>query len=33
MRIAAEEKVLRDGFGEKWSAYAARVPALVPFGR
>ena len=33
MRIAAEEKVLREGFGEKWSAYAARVPALVPFGR
>ena len=33
LRIAAEEKVLREGFGEKWSAYAARVPALVPLGR
>lgn len=33
IRIGAEEKVLRDAFGERYLRYAARVPALIPFGR
>jgi protein-S-isoprenylcysteine O-methyltransferase Ste14 len=32
VRIAAEEKVLRDAFGERYLRYAERVPALIPFG-
>jgi len=33
VRIAAEEKVLHEAFGERYARYAERVPALVPFGR
>ena len=32
VRISAEEKVLRDAFGERYLRYAERVPALIPFG-
>jgi len=32
VRIGAEEKVLRDAFGERYLRYAERVPALIPFG-
>jgi protein-S-isoprenylcysteine O-methyltransferase Ste14 len=32
-RIVAEEKVLLEGFGAKWAAFTARVPAFVPFAR
>ena len=32
VRIGTEEKVLRDAFGERYLRYAARVPALIPFG-
>jgi len=32
VRIGAEEKVLKDAFGERYLRYAERVPALVPFG-
>lgn len=32
IRIAAEEKVLREAFGERYLRYAEHVPALVPFG-
>jgi protein-S-isoprenylcysteine O-methyltransferase Ste14 len=31
IRIGAEEKVLRDAFGERYLRYAERVPALIPF--
>jgi len=31
-RISAEEKVLKDAFGERYLRYAERVPALIPFG-
>ncbi len=31
VRIAVEEKVLREWFGERYTRYAARVPALLPF--
>jgi len=31
MRIAAEDRVLREAFGERYLRYAERVPALVPF--
>jgi protein-S-isoprenylcysteine O-methyltransferase Ste14 len=31
VRIAAEEKVLREAFGERYLRYAERVPALIPF--
>jgi protein-S-isoprenylcysteine O-methyltransferase Ste14 len=31
IRIAAEERVLRDAFGERYLRYAERVPALIPF--
>ena len=31
-RISAEEKVLKDAFGERYVRYAERVPALIPFG-
>jgi protein-S-isoprenylcysteine O-methyltransferase Ste14 len=31
VRIAAEEKVLREAFGERYLQYAQRVPALLPF--
>jgi protein-S-isoprenylcysteine O-methyltransferase Ste14 len=31
-RISAEEKVLKDAFGERYLRYAKRVPALIPFG-
>lgn len=33
LRIAAEERVLRAAFGERWAAYARRVPALMPLPR
>lgn len=33
VRIGAEDKVLRDAFGERYEGYAKRVPALIPFGR
>ncbi len=32
IRIAAEEKVLREAFGERYLRYAERVRALIPFG-
>jgi protein-S-isoprenylcysteine O-methyltransferase Ste14 len=32
VRIGAEEKVLRDAFGERYLRYAERVPPLIPFG-
>jgi protein-S-isoprenylcysteine O-methyltransferase Ste14 len=32
VRIGAEEKVLKDAFGERYLRYAERVPALIPFG-
>ena len=32
VRIAAEERVLRDAFGDRYLRYAERVPALIPFG-
>jgi protein-S-isoprenylcysteine O-methyltransferase Ste14 len=32
VRIGAEDKVLRDAFGERYLRYAERVPALIPFG-
>jgi protein-S-isoprenylcysteine O-methyltransferase Ste14 len=32
IRIGAEERVLRDAFGERYLRYAERVPALIPFG-
>jgi protein-S-isoprenylcysteine O-methyltransferase Ste14 len=32
LRISAEEKVLKDAFGERYLRYAERVPALIPFG-
>ena len=31
IRIRAEEKLLRDAFGQKFDDYAARVPAFLPF--
>jgi protein-S-isoprenylcysteine O-methyltransferase Ste14 len=31
VRIAAEEKVLREAFGERYLRYSQRVPALIPF--
>ena len=31
IRIGAEERVLRDAFGERYLRYAERVPALIPF--
>ena len=31
VRIAAEEKVLREAFGERYLRYAERVGALIPF--
>lgn len=33
LRIAAEDRVLRVAFGPEWSAYAARVPRLIPLMR
>ncbi len=30
VRIATEEKVLREAFGERYLRYAERVPALIP---
>jgi protein-S-isoprenylcysteine O-methyltransferase Ste14 len=33
IRIGAEERVLRSGFGPAWDAYAVRVPALLPVPR
>jgi protein-S-isoprenylcysteine O-methyltransferase Ste14 len=30
-RIRAEDRVLAEGFGEEFRAFAGRVPALVPF--
>ncbi|HEV8655682.1 MAG TPA: isoprenylcysteine carboxylmethyltransferase family protein [Candidatus Limnocylindria bacterium] len=32
VRIGAEERVLRDAFGDRYVRYAERVPALIPFG-
>src|SRR5206468_9926474 len=32
VRIGAEEKVLKDAFGQRYVRYAERVPALIPFG-
>ena len=32
VRIAAEEKVLREAFGERYLRYAEHVAALIPFG-
>jgi protein-S-isoprenylcysteine O-methyltransferase Ste14 len=32
VRIAAEERVLREAFGERYLRYAERVAALIPFG-
>ena len=31
IRIRAEEKLLREAFGQKFDDYAARVPAFIPF--
>ena len=31
VRIHSEEKLLRESFGEKFEAYARKVPAVVPF--
>ena len=31
IRIGAEERVLREAFGERYLRYAERVPALIPF--
>jgi protein-S-isoprenylcysteine O-methyltransferase Ste14 len=31
VRIGAEERVLREAFGERYLRYAERVPALIPF--
>jgi protein-S-isoprenylcysteine O-methyltransferase Ste14 len=31
IRIGAEDKVLREAFGERFQRYAERVPALIPF--
>jgi protein-S-isoprenylcysteine O-methyltransferase Ste14 len=31
IRIRSEEKLLRETFGAKFDAYAARVPAFIPF--
>jgi protein-S-isoprenylcysteine O-methyltransferase Ste14 len=31
LRIGAEERVLREAFGERYLRYAERVPALIPF--
>jgi protein-S-isoprenylcysteine O-methyltransferase Ste14 len=31
IRISAEERVLRDAFGERYLRYAERVAALIPF--
>jgi len=31
IRTRAEERLLREQFGAAYEAYAARVPALVPF--
>ncbi len=33
VRIAWEERVLRDGFGDDYASYARRVPPLVPLPR
>jgi protein-S-isoprenylcysteine O-methyltransferase Ste14 len=33
VRIAAEDRVLAEGFGEEFRAFAGRVPALVPLPR
>ena len=33
IRIAAEETVLREAFGERHARYAERVPALIPLAR
>jgi len=30
VRIRAEERLLRNAFGESWEAWAGRTPALVP---
>ena len=32
MRIRAEEKLLRDQFGDAYEDYARKVPAFIPFG-
>ena len=32
IRIGAEERVLRDAFGDRYLRYAERVSALIPFG-
>lgn len=32
VRIGAEERVLRDAFGERYLRYAEHVAALIPFG-
>jgi protein-S-isoprenylcysteine O-methyltransferase Ste14 len=31
VRIQAEERLLREAFGEEWDAYRRRVPAIIPF--
>jgi protein-S-isoprenylcysteine O-methyltransferase Ste14 len=31
IRVRSEEKLLRGAFGEKFEAYARKVPAVVPF--
>jgi protein-S-isoprenylcysteine O-methyltransferase Ste14 len=33
VRIAWEERVLREGFGDEYDRYALRVPPLVPLLR
>lgn len=33
LRIVYEEHVLREGFGERYEAYARRTPLLLPFPR